>query len=188
MQNKYESLGVWLKSKQPNPVKITITDLECKLELTFPPYVHKYPWSNDRTQGLARAYMKTGYLVSQPDKDKEVLLFQYNPSHASELLNGEGNISHKHHVTRRSDVPTPSKIEVEKYLSQWDELENYHLQEEALNKLFFKVYPNNTDISDILIKVSCLNDFYSTNIFSPFTVAKHIQTLNIDERLREGDA
>ena len=61
---------------------------------------------------------------------------------------------------------------------------NYVLQENSLNKLFYETYPFNNDINEILIKVSSLNDFYSTNIFSVFSVAKHILTLNIDERLR----
>lgn len=84
-------------------------------------------------------------------------------------------------------VPTPNKIEVEKYLKKWDSLENYVLQERSLYKLFHKTYPNNNDIDDILIKASSLNDFYSTNIFSIFPVAKHILNLNIDERLTKGD-
>ena len=49
-------------------------------------------------------------------------------------------------------------------------IRNYVLQENALDKLFFKVYPNNTEIDDILIKCSSLNDFYSTNIFLTFPV------------------
>lgn len=85
------------------------------------------------------------------------------------------------------DLPIPSESEVEKYLNKWDSLENYVLQENALDKLFFKVYPNNDNIDDILIKCSSLNDFYSTNIFSIFPVAKHILNLNIDERLKLGD-
>ena len=84
-------------------------------------------------------------------------------------------------------VPNPSKDEVNKYINRWDSLENYVLQEKALDKLFFEVYPNNTDISEVLIKASSLNDFYSTNIFSIFSVAKHICELNIDERLKKGD-
>ncbi|MEG1015637.1 MAG: hypothetical protein RSE45_01730 [Bacilli bacterium] len=85
------------------------------------------------------------------------------------------------------DVPNPCRKEVEKYLLRWDSLENYVLQEESLDKLFFRTYPNNTDINDILIKASSLNDFYSTNIFSIFSVAKHILNLNIDSRLQKGD-
>lgn len=84
-------------------------------------------------------------------------------------------------------VPNPCKKEVEKYLSIWDSLENYVLQENSLNKLFYDTYPNNTDINDILIKVSALNDFYSTNIFSVFSVAKHILSLDIDNRLNNKD-
>ena len=86
-----------------------------------------------------------------------------------------------------NEIPKPNKKEVEKYLEKWDSLENYVLQESSLDKLFFEVYPNNTDIRDILIKASSLNDFYSTNIFSIFPVAKHILSLNIDERLRSAD-
>lgn len=87
----------------------------------------------------------------------------------------------------KRDVPNPCKNEVEKYLKKWDSLENYVLQENSLNKLFFETYPNNNDINDILVKVSTLNDFYSTNIFSVFSVAKRILELNIDERLKNKD-
>lgn len=81
----------------------------------------------------------------------------------------------------------PTIKEVEKYLKLWDTLENYVLQENALDKLFFETYPHNEDISEILIKASALNDFYSTNIFSIFPVAKHIHSLEIDMRLKSKD-
>lgn len=84
-------------------------------------------------------------------------------------------------------IPAPTKEQVEYYLQQWNELDNYHLQEDALDKLFFVLCPENTNISDILIKVATLNDFYSTNIFSVYSVAKHILALNIDKRLKDGD-
>ena len=85
------------------------------------------------------------------------------------------------------NVPEPSIEQVEFYLAKWDTLENYRLQENALNKLFFELCPNNTDIIDVLLKASALNDFYSTNIFSIYPVAKHICTLDIDARLKAGD-
>ncbi len=85
-------------------------------------------------------------------------------------------------------LPRPTRQEVEKYLKKWNTLESYVLQENSLDKLFFYTYPNNTDINDILIKCSSLNDFYSTNIFSIFSVAKHILALNIDEKLKNGDS
>ena len=86
-----------------------------------------------------------------------------------------------------NDILTPCVEEIIKYLKKWDSLESYTLQENALEKLFNRTYPKNTDIEDVIIKVSTLNDFYSTNIFSPFTVAKHIVALNIDERLEKKD-
>lgn len=73
----------------------------------------------------------------------------------------------------REDIPRPSKDEVIKYLEQWDNLENYKFQEEALDKLFFVTYPANVLMEDVLVKVSTLNDFYSTNILQP------IKLLNI---------
>ena len=85
-------------------------------------------------------------------------------------------------------IERPSQEQVEFYLRAWDAQENYVLQERALDKLFFETYPNNTNINDILIKVASLNDFYSTNIFNVFAVAKHILSLGIDKRLTEGDA
>ncbi len=81
----------------------------------------------------------------------------------------------------------PSIDEVNKYLNKWNSLENYVLQESSLDKLFHYTYPNNIDMDDVLIKVCSLNDFYSTNIFSPFSLAKHIVELNIDDRLKNGD-
>lgn len=87
----------------------------------------------------------------------------------------------------KPDIPKPSKTQVESYLRSWDNLENYHLQEDALDKLFFALCPENREISDILLKVAALNDFYSTNIFSVYPVAKHIQSLDIDPRLNAGD-
>lgn len=85
------------------------------------------------------------------------------------------------------EVPNPTNEEVQKYLRHWDSLDNYRLQEGALNKLFFNVYPKNVEIEDILIKVAALNDFYNTNIYYPFNMAQHILELNIDDRMRAGD-
>lgn len=85
------------------------------------------------------------------------------------------------------DVPYPSIEQVEFYLVKWEGLESYHLQEDALNKLFFELCPKNTDVIDILLKASTLNDFYSTNIFSIYPVAKNICALDIDSRLKNGD-
>lgn len=100
-----------------------------------------------------------------------------------------GTVMRTYTAKKRMDihVPGPSVEQVEFYLSKWDDLENYHLQEDALNKLFIELCPKNTDIIDVLLKASTLNDFYSTNIFSIYPVAKHICSLDIDVRLKAGD-
>lgn len=82
----------------------------------------------------------------------------------------------------------PSAEEVEKYLHQWECMDNYVAQENALDKLFFELCPKNEDMNDILLKCATLNDFYSTNIFDVYSVARHILAVpNIDDRLKKGD-
>lgn len=86
------------------------------------------------------------------------------------------------------NIPSPNKKTIENYLIKWDNLEEHYIwQEKSLYKLFHEDYKNNTDLNEILIKCSCLNDFYSTNIFSIFSVAKNIYNLKIDKRLNDND-
>ena len=85
-------------------------------------------------------------------------------------------------------IQYPSSKEIEYYMRKWDSQENYVHQEKALDKLFFKLCPENKDINDVLLKTVALNDFYSTQIFSVYTVANHIITIsNIDKRIKDGD-
>ena len=86
------------------------------------------------------------------------------------------------------NIPSPNKQIIEEYLVKWDNLEEHYIwQEKSLYKLFHEDYKHNTDLNEILIKCSCLNDFYSTNIFSIFSVAKNIYNLKIDKRLNDND-
>ncbi len=88
---------------------------------------------------------------------------------------------------RKEGVPDPSIEQVEYWLNKWDTLEDYVAQEEAINEVFLGKYNSNDNLQNILIKSSILNDFYSTNIFKIYPVAKHIFSLKIDKRLKEGD-
>ncbi len=97
------------------------------------------------------------------------------------------NVRESSSAKTRKTLPNPSVEQVEYYLARWDALEDYHLQEDALNLLFLRLSPENENISDILLKVSVLNDFYSTNIYKVYPVAKHILSLHIDDRLQRGD-
>jgi hypothetical protein len=87
----------------------------------------------------------------------------------------------------RLDIEKPNSEIVRRYLEKWDTLENYKAQESALNKLFRDICPENTDLDDVLLKVATLNTFYSTNIYNVFAVSRHIVSLDIDARLRQGD-
>ena len=88
----------------------------------------------------------------------------------------------------KSLPPKPSVSEVNKYLNEWENLEGYTSQERALNKLFLELLPGNSEITDILLKASCLNDFYSTRIFAIYPVAKRILSIkDLDKRLKAGD-
>ena len=77
---------------------------------------------------------------------------------------------------------------VKKYLDKWYTYRDSKMleQEYALSTLFQHFYQNN-NLQNVLVKVSCLNDFYSTNIRDTYSVAKVIYQLNIDTRLQNAD-
>lgn len=90
-------------------------------------------------------------------------------------------------VANKTQPNRPSAAEVRKYLSYWQTLENYARQNDALQKLM-GLLPENKELSDVLLKASAINDFYSTNIFAIYPVARHILSIkDIDKRLTSGD-
>ena len=87
-------------------------------------------------------------------------------------------------------IATPSVAEVEKYLKIWHEApeyEKYRRQEDSVVTLFKELYPKNTEIKEVLIKVGVLNDFYGTKIFDVYPVAQHIVELKIDSNFDNAD-
>lgn len=86
----------------------------------------------------------------------------------------------------RQPLP-PSIALVNEYLRKWETLEKYTLQEASLSLLFHELCPRNDEISHVLLKVSALNDFYSTKIFDTHSVAKHILAIGATDRIRAGD-
>lgn len=90
-------------------------------------------------------------------------------------------------ITDMKEIPRPCKKELKKYLKEWGTLENYSAQEKSLEKLFKKTYPNNKNLDDILVKVASLITFYGLVIHSPFTVAKHVQKIDVDQLIKKGD-
>lgn len=110
---------------------------------------------------------------------------------AEDVNNSNDTIKQEKAKTAKSNnkyvVPKPTIDEVKHWLSKWEKLEDYVAQEKAIDKLFLGEFNSNDDLQNILIKCSVLNDFYSTNIFKIYPVAKHILELNVDERLRKND-
>jgi hypothetical protein len=86
---------------------------------------------------------------------------------------------------------TPSSKLVKQNLSAWKNSKKepkYPVQEKALNFLFQKACPRHNDLQQVIIKVSALNDFYSTNIFDTYSVATHIRSVrDVKGRLERGD-
>lgn len=81
----------------------------------------------------------------------------------------------------------PNPTLVSGYLAKWDSLEKYTLPEQSLELLFKKFCHGNTRVEYVLLKVAALNQFYGTNIFDTYSVAKHIVKMGIDQRLEKGD-
>jgi hypothetical protein len=93
---------------------------------------------------------------------------------------------YKQESGKMTNVVTPNRKVIKSYLDKWKTLENYTLQERSLSLLFNKLCPKNNKIEEVLLKVSALNDFYSTNIFDTYTVSKHILDCRIDQDLKSG--
>ena len=101
----------------------------------------------------------------------------------------EKEVKKQNYADNSTIVKQPSKEDVEMYLKEWDTYENgkYKAQEDALKKLF-SLCKENKELSDILLKVATLNDFYSTHVFSVYAMAQHIWKLkDVDSRLKDGD-
>ncbi len=86
----------------------------------------------------------------------------------------------------RPPKPTPEVIE--EWKINWENTEGNIEQERALKKLFIELLPQNSDLEDVLIKVCTLNDFYSTNIYNVFSVAKVIKGMNFDNTFNSDEA
>ncbi len=78
-----------------------------------------------------------------------------------------------------------------RYNNRWEsseEMVDYRAQEDALNLLFHKHCPLNYKMEDILLKIVALNDFYSTNIYDVYSVARHfIKEIDLDILMAKGD-
>lgn len=85
-----------------------------------------------------------------------------------------------------TDLQKPTNELVDEYIDKFNNDDRYYLADKAIINLFTK-FPENKNLEDILLKISVINDLYSTNIFGTFIMARHIQRLNIDSGLQQGN-
>ena len=178
------------EKKGKTEIEISARELKCRAKKNYPKYN-----LDGRYRSTCWTMRKIGKNEDENGKDDspEYTVKYTNLRAKKEIIDRQLNniigndINESSQVQNINNINKPSLSEVQKYLEKWETLEKYVLQENALNKLFMKTYPYNTNIDDILIKVSSLNDFYSTNIFSTIIVAKHIMKLNIDNKLEKNN-
>ena len=149
------------------------------------PYVNSYITKLVYEKKLIRDDSVKPYTVRLPIEGEEIIVQNYSRKAEGSTPVVKAKVSKRKVIG--ADICRPCEEEVERYLLIWEQLENYKMQERALDKLFSHTYPHNNNIEDVLVKVATLNDFYSTNIFSGYMVAKHILELDIDERLEAAD-
>lgn len=83
-------------------------------------------------------------------------------------------------------LDTPTNILVAEHIRKFNNDKRYYPADEAIIKLF-NAFPENKELEDILLKISALNDLYSTQIYATYRLAEHILNLGIDKQLFEGD-
>ncbi len=80
----------------------------------------------------------------------------------------------------------PTNILVAEYIGKINNDERYYPADQTIIKLFL-AFPENKNLEDILLKISVINDMYSTQIYATYRLAVHILGLNIDQGLQNGD-
>jgi hypothetical protein len=84
-------------------------------------------------------------------------------------------------------IPVKPTLEfVKYYLNKFDADEKNISVENALRTLINR-FPENKSIDEIRLKVCSIDSLYSTNIYDTLKIAKHIQSLNVDDALINGD-
>lgn len=75
---------------------------------------------------------------------------------------------------------------ISRYVNLFDQNQKSFLADQAIINLF-KSFSGNCRLEDVLLKISVINDLYSTNILGTYKMAKHIQKLQIDNAIKAGD-
>lgn len=184
--DKYADLAEYLKRETRDDFYLDLSKIEEIIGQALPKSAYQYSayWHPSDTHYSANLILECGFRVSPDLRNKRLRLVR--EGNVIVRTKAVSNKPRTRTYQRKDNVPEPSVELVEHYLKKWNELEDYSSQEEAVNRVF-RDYASNKELENILIKCSILNDFYSTNIFKIYPVAKHIQSLNIDTRLKDGD-
>lgn len=191
MESKsFNKLVDFLDSQNSSEITLSLDEIEKVIKENLPPssMTHSAWWYSTGPKDHPAAYILQSanwYARPTPSKNFNNVLFTKENKTINEPIKTKSVHIKKSKI--REDIISPNPDEVNKYLDKWNNLGSYVIQEEALDDLFLKTYPRNNDIKQVIIKVSALNDFYSTNIFKVYPVAKNIIDLNIDERLEKND-
>jgi hypothetical protein len=89
-------------------------------------------------------------------------------------------------VIMSTNIPVPCPERVREFVDKFDKHENYRVGENALSYLL-QCCPHNNELEHVLLKVAAINQFYSTHVLDPYSVATRIFALKIDQRLAAGD-
>ena len=84
------------------------------------------------------------------------------------------------------NIENPTNKLLDKYIDKFNKDKRYKPADNAIMNLF-AAFPDNKKLEDILLKISVINDLYSTNILGTFKMAEHIKRLNIDKQLQSGN-
>ncbi len=185
--DKYVDLVDYLKRETRDDFYLDLEEIEEIIGQPLPKSAYNYPayWFPSDTHYSANLIAECGFKISTDLKNKRLRLIRGGTVVVKPQVSSD-KPKRVRTYQRKENVPEPSNELVDHYLRKWDNLEDYSSQEEAVNRVF-RDYNSNKELENILIKCSILNDFYSTNIFKIYPVAKHIQSLNIDTRLKDGD-
>ena len=97
------------------------------------------------------------------------------------------------HKELKMQLNTPSKDDIKRIDEIWEskrEVRHYTLETNALD-LLFNQYKSNTNLTEIILKIGCLDNFYSTNatknVKIPDIAEKIISINDFDLRLQKWD-
>ena len=186
--DKYIDLVDYLKKETRDDFYLELEEIEKIIGQPLPKSAYNYPayWFPSDTHYSANLIAECGFRISTDLKNKRLRLIRDGVAVNKPQVSSD-KPKRARTYQRKENVPEPSEEQVEFWLHRWDELEDYTAQEDAIDRLFHGEFAKNDNLQNILIKCSVLNDFYSTNIFRIYPVAKHILSLNIDDRLKKGD-